>query len=344
MRTLYITILTVFFINTLIAQKKSINESRFITIGGIKQWVTIKGNDKEKPAILFLHGGPGSVMTPYSDSIYDKWKKDFILVNWDQRGAGRTFGENAPKEVNEDYFIENKLTLKKMVEDGIELSEYLTEYLNKKSIILMGASWGSILGIKMIQTNSSLFKGYVGNAQFVGFNKNYIYAYNKVLKLAIDSNDSIAFKKLKSLGKPPYKNTRNLGQMLRIVKKYERMNAIPAPNNWWRMNQEYNNKKDKKDRYNGDDYSFLYFAGHEKMGIRSMVKNLDFYNNSLKFNIPIYFIQGEEDILTSSKLNKIYFEKIKAPDKGYYLIKEAGHNPNELILQKQYEILRDKFL
>ena len=73
---------------TLVAQTNAIKEEKFITLGGIEQWVTIKGNDRANPVILFLHGGPGSVMTPYADAIYGSWEKEFTLVNWDQRGAG----------------------------------------------------------------------------------------------------------------------------------------------------------------------------------------------------------------------------------------------------------------
>lgn len=339
---LYLAILIVLISNSLIAQEKSINENRFIKVGGIEQWITIKGEDKEKPVILFLHGGPGSVMSPYCDSIYKSWKKDFILVNWDQRGAGRTFGKNAPEKISEDYFVEKKLTLDMMVKDGIEVSEYLIKHLKRKKIILMGASWGSILGIKMAQAKPSLFKGYIGNAQFVGYKRNYLNAYKSVLALAESSKDSISINKLKILGKPPYENTRNLGQMLRIVKKYESKNSTPLPDNWWKINPEYNNKVDKQNRFYGDDYSFLYFAGHKKMGVKSMVENLDFYNDSLTFKVPIYIVQGDKDILTSEKISKLYFEKIKAPHKGYFTIKGAGHNRNEFILKKQFEILKEK--
>src|SRR5688572_24170968 len=109
----------------LAAQTKSINEEKFIPIGGIEQWVTISGEDKTKPVILFLHGGPGSPMSQYDDAIYGHWKKEFVLVYWDQRGAGRTFGKNAPETVTEDYWMENPLTVEQMTTDGIELSEYL---------------------------------------------------------------------------------------------------------------------------------------------------------------------------------------------------------------------------
>src|SRR5690554_4406176 len=102
MRTAALIVFNLFLFSvSAIAQTKPINEEKFLSINGIEQWVTIKGEDISKPVILFLHGGPGSVMSPYN-KIYDEWENDFILVNWDQRGAGRTFGRNAPAEINEN--------------------------------------------------------------------------------------------------------------------------------------------------------------------------------------------------------------------------------------------------
>lgn len=152
---------------TLKAQPRAINEGRFVSIGGIDQWITIKANDSSKPVILFLHGGPGSTMSQYDDTIYGLWKKDFILVNWDQRGAGRTFGRNAPEDVNEDYWIENPLTVEQMTADGIELSRYLIKHLKKQKIIIIGSSWGSLLGAQMALNRPDLFYAYVGHAQIV---------------------------------------------------------------------------------------------------------------------------------------------------------------------------------
>lgn len=141
--------------------------------------------------------------------------KEYLLINWDQRGAGRTFGRNAPNEVDENYWIENELTLNQMVTDGIELTEYLTKNLSKQKVILMGTSWGSILGVKMALARPDLFYAYLGHAQFVDFSENLIYAYDKVLELSWESGDSISIQKLTLLGKPVYNDARSLGQMLR---------------------------------------------------------------------------------------------------------------------------------
>lgn len=336
----YIILLLLLSTTVSIAQNTPINESKFISIGGIEQWITIQGKDQSKPVVLFIHGGPGSTMSQYDNTMYGEWKNDFVLVNWDQRGAGRTYGRNVPATVDEAYWIENPLTVKQMTKDGIELAQYLIQYLNQEKIILVGTSWGSILGTEMALSNPELFHAYVGNAQFVNFSENINYAYQTVLEMVKKSNDVNAIKILESLGKPPYANAKSYGQLLRVVKKYERKNSTPAPTTWFKLALEYDNEKDSKHRYDGDDYSFVHFVGHGKLGIKSMVSDTDFSMTGTEFEIPVYLIQGENDILTAKEVNRPYFDKIVAPDKAYLLVPNAGHGHNQFVVEKQYEVVK----
>ena len=162
--------------------KQRVFEEKFILINGIEQWATIKG-ERSKPVILFLHGGPGSVMSAYSDNLYKEWEKDFIIVQWDQRGAGRTFGRSAPAELTPGYLKSNPLTIEQMLSDGIELSEYLVKHLGKRKIILFGSSWGSVLGVKMATKRPDLYYAYVGHAQVVNPSDD-LPLYNKVYQRA----------------------------------------------------------------------------------------------------------------------------------------------------------------
>ncbi|MDX5419427.1 MAG: alpha/beta hydrolase, partial [Hymenobacteraceae bacterium] len=104
-----------------------------------------------------------------------------------------------------------------------------------------------------------------------------------------------------------------------------------------KVRSEYDNEKDTNDRYNGDDYSFLYFAGHKAMGITSMEAGIDFMKDGLRYMIPVYFLQGEEDILTAPELTKAYFEKVKAPKKEFVLIPGAAHGHNQAVIDAQYK-------
>jgi len=128
---------------------ETISGQMFVQIGGVPQWITIKGEDRSNPVVLFLHGGPGDALSPYGDSMYVGWDKSFTLVQWDQRGAGRTFTKNGPS-------IEPTMTVERMAQDGIEVTEFLTTHLHQKKIIILGGSWGSVLGVYMAHARPDL--------------------------------------------------------------------------------------------------------------------------------------------------------------------------------------------
>ena len=289
-----------------IGQNK-IAEEKFINVGGIEQWITIKGDNPENPIILIIHGGPGSTMSHYKDDVYADWLKEFTIVHWDQRGAGKTFGKNCPKIINEEFYLNNPLTVNEMVNDGILVTQYLLKQLNKKKIILIGTSWGSILATEMAHKNPDLYHAYLGHAQFVNFPDNIKNAYLEVKKIAEQNDDKVVMDKLNNLGTPPYTKAKTYGQLLRVIKQYERENATPAPFSWGKVATAYENNEDSRDRYNGDDYSFLNLVGDENIGVKSMVSNINFEQTAIVFRLPVFMIQGiitnRRIISTSSRLN-----------------------------------------
>ncbi len=127
-----------------ISSPKGIDEAQYVKIGGIEQWITIRGWDRDNPVLLFLHGGPGDVTNPWSFALFAPWEKLFTVVQWDERGAGRTLRKSGPA-------VAPTITVERMVQDGIELSEYLRQHLGKEKIIIVGHSFGSILGLGMVR-------------------------------------------------------------------------------------------------------------------------------------------------------------------------------------------------
>jgi pimeloyl-ACP methyl ester carboxylesterase len=316
-----------------------IHEEKFILVNGIEQWVTIHGN-RTKPAILFLHGGPGSPISPYSANLYKDWEQEFIIIQWDQRGSGKTFGRNAPEELTPDYLKANPLTVEQMVSDGIELAAYLLQRLSKKKVILFGTSWGSVLGVKMAAERPDLFYAYVGHSQITN-PANDLPLYQKVYHLAEKKKDTASLTILKTMGPPPYTEANNMGKLFRIVKKYERLNSTPAPDSWFVVTPDYDNAKDNQHRSDGDDYSFVNYVGDKGLGITPMRAAINLMINNTAFKIPVYFIQGAEDLLTPPEATKKYFDSLKAPAKRYYLLVKTAHGFNSSVLEAQYKIVKE---
>src|SRR5436190_15044683 len=177
--------------------RPSLEEHVYLKVGGIDQWIDVKSSDRRNPVILFLHGGPGTPYSPFADSMFAGWERDYTFAQWDQRGAGRTFAKNGPS-------IEPTMTMERMVADGLEVSEFLAQHLGQKKIILVGGSWGSFLGIEMIRQRPELFTAYIGFAQMVNWRENVKASYSRVLQLARAAKDRQTIDALTALGPPPW--------------------------------------------------------------------------------------------------------------------------------------------
>ncbi|MDF2192774.1 alpha/beta hydrolase [Paraflavitalea sp. CAU 1676] len=316
--------------------KNKVEEARFVTINGMEQWVTIKGNPA-RPVILFLHGGPGSTMSPYADVLLKDWEKDFLLVQWDQRGAGKTYGKMAPEELTPAFLKANPLSIDQLAKDGIALAEYLIEHLKKQKIFLFGTSWGSVLGVTIASRRPDLFYAYVGHSQVVD-PRDDRRLYDTVWQMAQQKGDTAALSVLRALGKPPYSRARDVGRLWRVVKKYEAASSTPPPPGWFVEAPGYTGTADSLHRSDGDDYSFVNFVGDQVLGVPAMRAGIQFSVDQLEFKVPVYLIQGVHDLLTPASVTKAWFNRIKAPAKEYFLLPHAAHGFNQEVLSKEYNL------
>ena len=208
------------------APAQRVEEGRFVPIGGIPQWITIRGDGCGNPIVLVLHGGPGNTLSPFADQLFGSWEKQFTVVQWDQRGAGRTYGRNPPAPGV-------TLTLDRMTADGVAVVEYLRQRLGPPKVILMGGSWGSILGVHMVKSRPDLFRAYVGFAQIVSYRENQPTSYAKVEAAARAAGDEALVAALDAIGAPPWKDPRSFGILRRATRVLEAMGTDPAPGAWW---------------------------------------------------------------------------------------------------------------
>lgn len=308
-----------------------IKKEMFVPIGGIDQWITIKGDDQNNPVVLFLHGGPGDALSPFADALFQGWEKDFTLVQWDQRGAGRTYSKNGAS-------IEPTMTVQRMAQDGIEVAEYLTKQLNQKKIILEGESWGSVLGIYMAHARPDLIYAYIGVAQVVNWQEGLFAGYRHVLDLAHIAGNQEAITALTALGTPPWHSVSKWP----VYRKWERVfqtklvTAPPAPMS---ISPEYGSPQERSQYEEADDFSFLHFWGRELSGPLTAV---DLLSGATNFAVPIFVIQGEEDLTASPVIAKCYFDAITAPKKQFVLVPGTGHEPSTTELETLFSVLTEQ--
>ncbi len=302
-----------------------IAEQTFVSVGGIDQWISIRGEDRENPALLILHGGPGcsySIFTPHLRG----WEKHFTLIQWDQRGAGKTFarsGRRASAPMNFD-----RLAL-----DAVEVAEYARRRLGKQRLFLMASSLGSVFGIQVAQRRPDLFDAYIGTDQNVG------------LIRARSENHQQLLARLRSLG------------LIKGARTVERIGANPAywsPSDYeaiarWTMRSDTAGFKPtmkllKDAVWNAPGWSFRdirAFVAGMRFSLQQLLPDItryDAWKQDLHFQIPFFILQGERDVLTTPNEARALFQDVTAPIRSFSLIPDAGHfaafqQPNEFLKQ-----------
>jgi pimeloyl-ACP methyl ester carboxylesterase len=293
---------------------KGIDEGLFVKIGGIDQWITIRGQDRDNPVLLLLHGGPGVATSPYPRTELFAWTKDFTLVLWDQRGAGRTFSRSGP--------LDPDVTIDRMALDGVEVAEFLRQKLHKPKIVLLGLSWGSVMGIHMAKARPDLLYAYVGTGQMVNAVQEETIDYADVMEKARARGDRDAFRELEKIGPPPYDSQSKMGVQRKWATAYEPGGRSPLSLLSTILFESDVTFQGMRDYISGVTNSQNHFFGETMSGPLTTV---DLKSLGTDFAVPIFIFQGAEDDVAATPLARAYVDAITAPQKEFVAIADAGH-------------------
>jgi pimeloyl-ACP methyl ester carboxylesterase len=285
-----------------------VQEARFVTLGGIQQWVTIRGSSRANPILLIVHGGPGDPQSALR-STYAVYETDFTIVQWDQRGAGRTYAQNP----------ESPPVPERVESDGIELAQYLCSYLKKKKVLVLGHSWGSYLAVGMVQRRPELFAAYIGTGQVGSWSANVQAQFDFMLARSRAANDLKKVQLMEAIGKPDPQNAEQYFS-------------------WWRMRNPYMPPADAKwfedlirMFQTSPDFTADYLKALEhgmalsgKTTVSAMLAT-ELPTTAHTFKLPFIVIQGKEDMTTPTSGAVKYFNVVKAPRKKLIIIDNAGH-------------------
>lgn len=308
-RTLLVVLVAAVVVFFAPAADAAVKQSGFVQIGGIAQWVSVAGDDRSNPIILVVHGGPGEAQWPQA-ARYEPWEKAFTVVQWDQRGAGRTYGRYRAQTPN--------VNLEQITSDGIELVEYLCRTYGKKKIIVLGHSWGSIVAVNMVKSRPDLFAAYVGTGQVASWDASVRAQFELLLAKARVDKDAKSLKMLQAIGKPDPKNTKQYFSFSR------NLFAVMAPSDqaWLKGLRKTTSTslgvshEDYKNLIGGMQFS------SERLLPDQVAADLPKTASHLKS--AFFLIQGRNDVITPTSAAVEYFKHMTAPVKKLVLI-DGGH-------------------
>jgi pimeloyl-ACP methyl ester carboxylesterase len=289
-----------------------IDEARYVRIGGIDQWISIRGQDRANPVLLCVHGGPGATWTPLAP-LFRGWEQHFTVVQWDQRGAGKTLESTGPS-------IASTMTIDRMAQDGIEVAEYLRAHLGQRKIALLAHSWGSILGIEMITRRPELFYAYAGTGQVSSMPHAVELGYALALREAHDARDARTTAALETIGPPPYSSMAAIATYFESLGAYAGASDDAAQKQLGRLlwTAPAFSLRDLRARTEG-------FARVPPLDLYRAMLSTDLPSRFTRFDVPVFFLQGTDDRVTPASLARAYFDRIEAPRKAFVPIEHAGH-------------------
>lgn len=291
----------------------SIAELVAVEIGGMEQWVLVRGTDRTNPVLLWLHGGPGAAQMPVSRAWAAELEEQFVVVHWDQRGAGKS---------NPRDFDESTMTLDRYVQDVHEVTSWLRQRLGQERIYLLGHSWGTELALHVLQERPGEYIAYIGVSQVVNRALAVEIAYRRIAGVVAEGSARDR-RKLQDLGPPPYDDHRRYVEFMGIINdhggSYDIGFAQPAV------------RALQSPEYGPGDYrAWLRGArrGSGPMWEEPAYRDFDARHSAPRLEVPVFFISGGRDLNTPVEAVRRYMEVLDAPQgKELILFEEAAHTP-----------------
>lgn len=286
-----------------------INESGFVRIGGVDQWVQVRGADRANPVLLWLHPH-GASMIPLTP-LYTSLEQHFTVVQWDRRTVGRT--RRAARGRGDAEW-----TFDRLITDGIELAEHLRERLGQDRMVLAAHSQGTVIGVGMARRRPDLFHAYVGMGQMVDMERNEAVAYERLLAATRAAGKHRVVKGLVKLGPPPYPKVDQWTRRLRYAM------AVDPEGTTWRniaiarvlLMPGYSLRDILA--WFGDVMAFPQHLYAETMAVTPE-------RLGTTFEVPVLILQGANETWALPELAQEYVERIEAPAKAYVPMEGLGH-------------------
>jgi len=314
-----LSLIVLFFLTRWIGQginkrtpKGGINTSMYVDINGSKQWISIYGQSKDNPVLLYLHGGPGQATSLYDHAFTRKWSDVYTVVTWDQRGCGKSYDKSKPETITSEI----------MMGDGKAMTEFLRDYLQVEKITLLGHSWGSYFGANLALAYPDYYDAFIGTGQFIDKDENEKRLYESALKWS--ENDPEGREMVEKWGATIGTGEEDPYLRHDIMKRYDlgmmkdkpdyNVTAAVFFNPYYSLRETMDflnrSKEDNQDYssfWNSDDFSKLSLSGR------------------YDYAMPYFNINGDHDYQTNYQFACEYFEQVNAPKKQMFVMPNATH-------------------
>lgn len=289
----------------------SIAEVHYLNLGGHDQWMMIRGESLDNPALILLHGGPGFSETHFFRRFNAPLEKAFTVVYWDQRGSGKSFHSKIPTST---------LTVDQFIADLDELVEAVRERVGKEQVAIFGHSWGSALGVLYASRFPRKVAAYVGSGQIGDWSAAESASYALALAEAQRRDNRKAVKELLAIGAPPYPAS-SLWTERTWLQRFDGQLGAKA---LWRMALDFLGEPELS------IFDLLNLIRGFRFSLFAMwpeVSKLNLIEAVPELKMPVFFFLGRRDHWVPPETSVAYLDVLTAPLKKLVWFEDSGHEP-----------------
>lgn len=292
-------------------------EEEYVLVNGIEHFLLHYPKTPDAPVLLYLHGGPGSFESLFAYELDESWGNMFTQVHWDQRGAGKTLRRNKKAGMPE--------TVDQMLDDLHGIIGYLKKKYQIDKVVLLGHSWGSLLGSLYALRHPENVQSYIGVGQVISMMENEHTAYQEILEKAKQAGNQTHIQALEKMGDYPPNDPELLLKLLPKIRKiqaaYENSSIQDSS-----LGSLIKTLRRSPSFHWGDLVSFTQIMKvNRPLHLQMLVFNLSELLQN--YQTPVHYILGELDTIAPTSLAGAYFDTIDAPHKTITVIPGAGHSP-----------------
>jgi pimeloyl-ACP methyl ester carboxylesterase len=293
-----------------------INSLEKIKLGGANQWILIRGWNRDDPVLLLMHGGPGFPCMPFAHVVAGLEKR-FVVVHWDQRGAGKSYSPSIP---------DSSMNMKQFTDDTLELTDILRRRFKKPRIFLGAHSWGSMIGALAVAQAPDRFSAYFAISQAANAPESERLMYRWALDKAGEAGNEKALTELKELGPPPYERFADYNTMTHWIGQFSGEEHQPITR-WHFVRLAF-----ESPFYSWADLVRIPLGARFSFARlwREAFYHTDLFKQASRLDVPVFFFLGRHDhtATASAAMAERYFNALDAP-RGKRLIwfENSGHWP-----------------
>jgi len=283
-----------------ILESGSVAKLTGIDVNGDRQYLLIRGRDRENPVLLFVHGGPGMPAMFLAHSFQRELERDFVVVHWDQRAAGKSFRTGIdPASISTSQYLD----------DLFVVVDELRDEFGQEQIYLLGHSHGSYLGILAAFQKPELFRAYIGVGQVVDEERAFAYQKaelaQKGAEIGLGSETELSRANIEDF-------VFRAGGGLYCCQSFVPLllTGLMAPE--YSLMEAYNVKRGSS--FSSSHMRFDVIPGAVEDAIQEL-------------GLPVYMISGKHDLTTPTAMSRAYIEDLVAPRTEFFEIEGAAHFP-----------------